>query len=146
MDGYVTVVQQNVPEKADMQPSCRSKPRTRQGFRHYLKEDNRAGLRGSETSEGVGTRHHERMATMPSRLDNEYAEGNLEASLQKFGIQNQMLFGIMCLSLLVPYSVTPYSSLSTMIYYKQKREALVEPISKFFYSEIRNIDSQSIKE
>ncbi|KJH40695.1 hypothetical protein DICVIV_13343 [Dictyocaulus viviparus] len=55
-----------------------------------------------------------------------------EASLAKFTIQNQMLFGITCLTLLVPYSVTPTSSLSTMVYYMQKREALAESF-KFGY-------------
>uniref|UniRef100_A0A158PAG0 Aminoacyl-tRNA hydrolase n=1 Tax=Angiostrongylus cantonensis TaxID=6313 RepID=A0A158PAG0_ANGCA len=47
-----------------------------------------------------------------------------EATLERFNIQRQMLFGVMCLALLVPYSVTPHSSISTMLYYMQKREAL----------------------
>ncbi|VDM61457.1 unnamed protein product [Angiostrongylus costaricensis] len=47
-----------------------------------------------------------------------------EATLEGFNIQRQMLFGVMCLALLVPYSVTPQSSISTMFYYMQRREAL----------------------
>ncbi|ETN80897.1 hypothetical protein NECAME_02296 [Necator americanus] len=48
-----------------------------------------------------------------------------EAALANFPVQHQMLIGVTCLALVVPYTVNPSSSLTTLMYYKQNREGLV---------------------
>ncbi|EYB95399.1 hypothetical protein Y032_0160g3335 [Ancylostoma ceylanicum] len=49
-----------------------------------------------------------------------------EAALEKFIVQHQMLLGVACLALVVPYSVQPHSSMTMMMYYKQNRESLIQ--------------------
>ncbi|KAL6728207.1 hypothetical protein Aduo_010003 [Ancylostoma duodenale] len=48
-----------------------------------------------------------------------------EAALEKFVVQHQMVLGVACLGLVVPYSVRPNSFITMMMYYKQNREGLV---------------------
>ncbi|KAK6753079.1 hypothetical protein RB195_012592 [Necator americanus] len=85
----------------------------------------------STRSEGFQEVQHETFSMESSRKAVQVMSDSLdcsllikEAALDNFPVQHQMLIGVTCLALVVPYTVNPSSSLTMLMYYKQNREGL----------------------